>query len=97
MKAAVLGSGLMGSVISWDLSRSPGVDEVVVADVDPAKLKTLKGKTGKKLGTEVVDVKKSGQLAKFIRGFDVVASRFLMAPCIPLTSSPSRAGQRSST
>jgi len=74
MKAAVLGSGLMGSVISWDLSRSPDVDEVVVADLDPARLKTLKRKAGKKLGTEVVDVKKPDQLAKFISGFDVVAS-----------------------
>ena len=32
MKAAVLGSGLMGSVIAWDLARSPDVDGVVVAE-----------------------------------------------------------------
>ncbi|MDA4137273.1 MAG: saccharopine dehydrogenase NADP-binding domain-containing protein, partial [Thaumarchaeota archaeon] len=74
MKAAVLGSGLMGSVISWDLSRSADVDEVVVADLDPARLKALKRRAGKKLGTEVVDVKKAADLARFLKGFDVVAS-----------------------
>ncbi len=75
MKAAVLGSGLMGSVISWDLSRSPDVDEVVVADLDPSKLEALKKRrTGKKLGTEVVDVMNERKLASFLRGFDVVSS-----------------------
>jgi lysine 6-dehydrogenase len=74
MKAAVLGSGLMGSVISCDLSRSPDVDEVVVADLDPDRLKALRQRAGKKLGTEVVNVKKAGELARFLKGFDVVAS-----------------------
>ena len=42
MKAAVLGSGLMGSVIGWDLARSGDVDEVVVADIDRERLDRLK-------------------------------------------------------
>jgi lysine 6-dehydrogenase len=46
----------------------------VVADLDPARLIALKRKAGKKLGTEVVDVKDAAALAKFLRGFGVVAS-----------------------
>ncbi len=75
MKVAVLGSGLMGSVISWDLSRSPEVDEVVVADVDPEKLAALKKRTGsKKLSVATLNLKDEVKAGRFVKGFDVVAS-----------------------
>jgi threonine dehydrogenase-like Zn-dependent dehydrogenase len=38
LKAAVLGSGLMGGVVALDLARSEGVDSVVVSDVDEERL-----------------------------------------------------------
>ncbi len=75
MKAAVLGSGLMGSVIGWDLARSEGVDEVVVADIDRARLAEVKRRTpGKKLSTEDIDIKDREKVVSFLRGFDVAAS-----------------------
>ena len=75
MKAAVLGSGLMGSVIGWDLARSEGVDEVVVADVDEERLETLKKRSpGKKLGVEPLDIREKGKVASFLERFDVAAS-----------------------
>lgn len=75
MKAGVLGSGLMGSVIGWDLARSDDVDEVVVADVDPGKLAALKRKSpGKKLSIEVLDIRKRREVVSFLRRFDVTAS-----------------------
>jgi lysine 6-dehydrogenase len=75
MKAAVLGSGLMGSVIGWDLARSEGVDEVVVADIDRRRLDELKRKTpGKKLSVEVLDIKDRDRVMSFLRRFDVAAS-----------------------
>jgi saccharopine dehydrogenase-like NADP-dependent oxidoreductase len=75
MKAAVLGSGLMGSVIGWDLARSDAVDRVVVADIDEAKLRAVKRKaTGKKLSTEVLDIKDRRRVVDFLEGFDVAAS-----------------------
>jgi len=75
MKAGVLGSGLMGSVISWDLARSKDVDEVVVADIDPERLSALKRRTGgKKLSVDVVDLRDQAKTASFMKGFDVLAS-----------------------
>ncbi|HMD78961.1 MAG TPA: saccharopine dehydrogenase C-terminal domain-containing protein [Nitrososphaerales archaeon] len=75
MKAAVLGAGLMGSVIGWDLVRSKEVDKVVVADIDETRLRALKKKApGKKLSVEVLDIMDRKGVARFLRGFDVAAS-----------------------
>jgi len=74
MKAAVLGSGLMGSVIAGDLARADSVDGVVVADIDPEKLARVKRSAGKKLSTEQLDVRDTAKLSRFLKGFDVVAS-----------------------
>lgn len=75
MKAAVLGAGLMGSVIGWDLARSEGVDQVVVADIDPSRLRALKKRgPGRKLSVEVLDIMDRRRVATFLRGFDVAAS-----------------------
>ncbi|MDA4126987.1 MAG: saccharopine dehydrogenase NADP-binding domain-containing protein [Thaumarchaeota archaeon] len=75
MKAAVLGSGLMGSVIGWDLARSESVDSVVVADIDETRLATLKKKApGKKLTVEVLDIKDKPKVVSFLKRFDVAAS-----------------------
>ena len=75
MKAAVLGSGQMGSVIAWDLAKSAEVDEVVVADIDEAKLRALKMRApGKKLSVEPLDIMQRGKVASFLKRFDVAAS-----------------------
>jgi lysine 6-dehydrogenase len=75
VKAAVLGSGLMGSVIGWDLARSDAVDSVVVADIDETRLATLKKKApGKKLSVEKLDIKDRARVVTFLRRFDVAAS-----------------------
>jgi lysine 6-dehydrogenase len=74
MKVAVLGSGMMGSVMAWDLARSEGVDEVVVVDIDQERLKNTKRHGGKKISTEVLDVKDGAKLSRFLKGFDVASS-----------------------
>jgi lysine 6-dehydrogenase len=75
VEAAVLGSGLMGSVIGWDLARSGAVDHVVVADIDEVKLQTLKKKApGKKLSVEKLDITDAPRVVSFLKRFDVAAS-----------------------
>lgn len=75
MRAAVLGSGLMGSVIGRDLAKSERVDEVVVADLDEDRLSRLRsGAPGKKLSVERLDVKDRATTVKFLKRFDVAAS-----------------------
>lgn len=94
MRAAVLGSGLMGSVISWDLSRSPEVDEVVVADIDQLRLAALKKRAGPKLSTEVVDVADGAKLVRFLKGFDVVSSALPHGIVHPANVAAGKAGAR---
>jgi len=75
LKAAVLGSGLMGGVVAWDLARSDGVDSVVVSDVDPEKLGAVKKRSGnKKLSIEVLDIKDRRRTERFLKQFDVAVS-----------------------
>ncbi|MDG7014130.1 MAG: saccharopine dehydrogenase NADP-binding domain-containing protein [Nitrososphaerota archaeon] len=75
MKAAVLGSGMMGSVIALDLAKSEGVDEVVVADIDEARLDALKKRApGKKLSVETLDIMQRDRVVPFLKRFDVAAS-----------------------
>jgi len=75
MRAAVLGSGLMGSVIAWDLARSEGVDSVVVADIDAERLKRVKRLAqGRRLSTELLDIKNTKKVVPFLKRFDVAAS-----------------------
>src|SRR5208337_4551222 len=75
LKAAVLGSGLMGGVIAWDMARSEGVDSVVVSDVDEERLAEVKRRSaGKKLSVEVLDIKDRSKTAKFLKHFDVAVS-----------------------
>ena len=75
MRAAVLGSGLMGSIIGWDLARSEDVDSVVVADIDRERLRNVKRRTpGRKLSTEVLDIRDGREVVSFLKRFDVAAS-----------------------
>jgi lysine 6-dehydrogenase len=75
LRAAVLGSGLMGGVVAWDMARSDGVDSVVVTDVNEERLAAVKKKSGgKKLSVEVLDIKDTGKTGKFLRQFDVAVS-----------------------
>jgi lysine 6-dehydrogenase len=95
MKAAVLGSGLMGSIIAWDLARSPRTDKVVVADIDGEKLAALKRRIGgKKLSVEVVDLRDEAKAERFLDGFDVVASALPHGVVHPADVAAVKAGAR---
>ncbi len=72
MKVAVLGSGLMGSVIAEDLARSEDVDQVIACDVDKGRLDALGRRiSSPNLSTQVVDVKDTERVVRFLRDFDV--------------------------
>lgn len=77
MKAAVLGSGMMGGVVAWDLARSEGVDGVTVADIDEERLKGVKSRSlggSRRLSVEVLDVKDRDKTERFLKRFDVAVS-----------------------
>lgn len=73
MKALVLGSGLMGPTIARDLLISNEVEQVVVADKDPERLKACSSKAGGgRLSTQVMDISDQSAASKLMKGFDVV-------------------------
>ena len=75
VKAIVLGSGMMGSVIAYDLARSEGVEEVMVADKDQERLRALRARVGgSKITTEMMDIRDTEGVAAQLKGYDVAVS-----------------------
>ena len=75
MKVGVIGAGMMGSVISWELARSPDVDSVLVADLEESRLAGARSRGGKKVRTQRLDVIEPAALRRFFsNGMDVVVS-----------------------
>jgi len=74
MRIAVIGAGMMGSAIAWDLARSEDVDEVVVADISTARLSAVKGRLGEKGTTRRMDVTDGVGLGRLLRSCDVAVS-----------------------
>ena len=74
MRVAVIGAGMMGSTIAWDLARSEDVDSVLVGDIDEFRLEELGHRCGKKLKTERLDATNPSSLRGFMRGHDVIVS-----------------------
>jgi len=69
LKAIVLGSGLMGSVVARDLSRSASVDEVTVVDASAESLNRVNSIP--KVRPIVGDVRKADFLTQLVKDFDV--------------------------
>jgi len=74
MKIAVMGAGMMGSVIAWDLARSGDVDEVSVADVSEQRLAAVRKRIGEKAVTRKLDVTDRDSVVRFLKGCDSAVS-----------------------
>ncbi|WP_431799731.1 saccharopine dehydrogenase family protein [Halobacillus andaensis] len=73
MKVAVLGSGLMGKEAARDLVQSAGVIKVGLADIDINRAEAAaRAIDSTKLQVYKVDAGNAGELAAFIREYDVV-------------------------
>ncbi|MGE5177115.1 MAG: saccharopine dehydrogenase family protein [Hyphomicrobiales bacterium] len=77
MRFLVLGAGLQGYAAAFDLARTPGVREVVVADVDPeraARAAERLGGLGAAMRADALDVANEPRLVERLQGYDVVIS-----------------------
>lgn len=73
MKVGVLGAGLMGKEAARDLVNSPGVTEVVLADLDLEKAQNVcQNLKSEKLHAERVNASDDQELKAFIKRFDVI-------------------------
>jgi len=74
MKIAVIGAGMMGSAIAWDLARSEDVDEITVADISRERLSALKKRIGDKGATRRIDASDEAALGRLLKSNDVTVS-----------------------
>jgi len=74
MKIAVIGAGMMGSAVAWDLARLDDVDELKVADVSQKRLDSIRAKASRTVETERIDVLNAPELQRFLEGCDVAIS-----------------------
>jgi lysine 6-dehydrogenase len=74
MRIAVIGAGMMGSVVAWDLARSKDVDEISVADISEQRLAALKKRLGTRVVTKRLDVMDRARVEQFLKGSDSAVS-----------------------
>src|ERR1017187_1499868 len=74
LKIAVIGAGMMGSAIAWDLARSEDVEEVTVADISRERLSSVKGRLGEKGTTRRIDASDGAALRRLLKTADVAVS-----------------------
>ena len=84
MKVLIVGAGMQGQVLTWNLGRNPAVSEILVTDYDEARAKFVAGQVGNGKATgafidasDVDAVAKAGDGAKLI--VNAVIPEFNMA------------------
>jgi len=84
----VIGAGAQGSVIAKILAEDPEIDKVVLADINTQLLQRVAKKIDSgKLSTERVDAGDSDDLAKVLKGADVVINATLTQYNLPIFNS----------
>ncbi len=75
MRFVVLGAGLMGRAVVYDLARSRDVKELIVADFDRQRATDAARQFGRgKARAAYADVRQAVQLAELLRGSDAVVN-----------------------
>ncbi len=75
MKIFVLGAGLMGRAVVYDLASAREVPEIVVADFDRARANEVARKFGRgKARAAFADVRETPRLARLLRGAEAVVN-----------------------
>lgn len=75
MKFLVIGAGMMGSAVAYDLARSGGVERVTVADIDLARCQLVAQKIGSaKVHPVALDVNYYDHVIDAMSGHDCVVS-----------------------
>ncbi len=73
MRFVVLGAGMMGRAVVYDVARSAPVEQLIVADFDQARAQeVVREFGGRKATAAFADVRQTPQLAKLLRGSDAV-------------------------
>jgi lysine 6-dehydrogenase len=78
MRILVLGAGLMGRAVAFDLSRNPKIERILIADADARQLKDaealIKSPNDLRLHYKKVDVTDEESISKLMKDCDTVVS-----------------------
>jgi lysine 6-dehydrogenase len=72
MKALVVGAGMMGSALAYDLANSKGVDKIILADVDFERAKNVALSIGKNTEPLNLDINRYKNVVDLMKKVDVV-------------------------
>jgi lysine 6-dehydrogenase len=86
MKVVVLGTGIQGQTVAYDLVQAKGVASILLTDTDAAKLASAATwLNSPKVQTKIVDVSHAPDLKAAIRGSTVVINCAPYDFCLPVT------------
>lgn len=71
MKALVIGAGMMGTALAYDLAHSEGVEEITVADIDAARAKKVAEHLQGPVRSSVLDVHSYDNVVELMESADV--------------------------
>ncbi len=74
MRCLVLGAGLMGKGVVFDLANNPNVEQIIIADIDMSRAESLSRTLGSRVTPTVVDARDREQVSKLFSRVDAVAS-----------------------
>ena len=72
MNVLVIGAGMMGQALAYDLAHSTGVDLVIIADIDAQRANKAASWIGKNVASRRLDVHSHNDLIRLMREVDVV-------------------------
>ncbi|MFA4964145.1 MAG: saccharopine dehydrogenase NADP-binding domain-containing protein [Thermoleophilia bacterium] len=90
MKVLIVGAGMQGQVITWNLSRNPAITEIVLGDSDEARARFVAGQVGHgKTRATFIDAADTGTVAAAGEGCRLIVSavipefnQSIMAACL---------------
>ncbi len=71
MKALVIGAGMMGSAMAYDLARSTGVEKVVLADINEDHARRSAAAIGNNVEAEKLDINYYDDVVELMKGVNV--------------------------
>jgi lysine 6-dehydrogenase len=92
MNALVIGSGMMGSALAHDLSRSGGVERVILADINLERAREVAGRMGKNLEPVQLDTRSPDQVVETMKRVSVAVGATSYGHNVGLTEAAIRAG-----
>ena len=71
MKALVLGAGMMGSAMAYDLAHSKGVEKIILADINEDAARAVAVRTAKHVEPRKLDINYFDEVVDLMGGVDV--------------------------